>query len=208
MDPKLLCFMHHFVDASNYQISAVSSQVLDQNKFLKIFHEMTDSFKVTRKLEIDALKKFATDFDKILSNVTLSSQRELTKFQSAILQLRDKNDNLRENNQKLEQKIKFLLTDAEKAKIKADQLREDCVTKSSYRKCEINLLNEKRKYQTIVPKVSQINKSFQTIKSSLIFKLIQAYKTYKNLYNIKVRKDKIKNDALKKYRNRDGNGTF
>ena len=93
-------------------------------------------------------------------------------------------------NKKLETKINYLINIQQRTNIELEQTKQNCVEKSTLKKCQENLLDEKRKYRAIELKIFQINKSFQVIKSSFVYKLIQAYKTYRNLYNIKVQNEK------------------
>ena len=104
--------------------------------------------------------------------------------------LQDTNIKLETANKKLETKINYLINIQQRTNIELEQTKQNCVKKSTLKKCQENLLDEKRKYQAIELKIFQINKSFQVIKSSVVYKLIQAYKTYRNLYNIKVQNEK------------------
>ena len=107
-----------------------------------------------------------------------------------ISNLKDKNNKLETANKKSETKINYLINIQQRTNIELEQTKQNCVKKSTLKKCQENLLDEKRKYQAIELKIFQINKSFQVIKSSIVYKLIQAYKTYRNLYNIKVQNEK------------------
>ena len=107
-----------------------------------------------------------------------------------ISNLQDKNNKLETANKKSETKINYLINIQQRTNIELEQTKQNCVKKSTLKKCQENLLDEKRKYQAIELKIFQINKSFQVIKSSVVYKLIQAYKTYRNLYNIKVQNEK------------------
>ena len=60
----------------------LSSTTISDGNFLKIFNKLKDNFKITRKMENDALKQFAIDFEKLLQESSDTFSRTITNFKS------------------------------------------------------------------------------------------------------------------------------
>ena len=60
----------------------LSSTTISDGNFLKIFNKLKDNFKITRKMENDALKQFAIDFEKLLQESSDTFSRRITNFKS------------------------------------------------------------------------------------------------------------------------------
>ena len=53
-----------------------SSTTISDGNYLKIFNKLKDNFKITRKMENDALKQFAIDFEKLLRESSATYERK------------------------------------------------------------------------------------------------------------------------------------
>ena len=53
-----------------------SSTTISDGNYLKIFNKLKDNFKITRKMENDALKQFAIDFEKLLQESSATYERK------------------------------------------------------------------------------------------------------------------------------------
>ena len=60
----------------------LSSTLISDGNYLKIFNKLKDNFKLTRKMENDALKQFAMDFEKLLLESSDTFKRKITHLKS------------------------------------------------------------------------------------------------------------------------------
>ena len=134
---------------------------------------MRKSFQVTRKIENDALQKFAKELESLFKDSLSSVQEEKAKMKFAMESLRVQNNKTVSENKKLEQKIAYLVSAKQKLQFKLGETQQKSVSKSSLKKCESNLVYERQKYQAVFPNILRIKESFQSIKSSVFLKLIQ-----------------------------------
>ena len=189
-------------EPSGNSISFLDGQMaaISNRSFQKILDGLIKSFQVTRKIENDALKKFAKELESLFKASLSSVQEEKAKMKFAMESLRVRNGKMVSENKKLEQKISYLVSAQQKLQFKLGETQQRSVSKSSLKKCESNLVYERRKYQAVFPNVLRIKESFQSIKSSVFLKLIQAYKTYRNLYKIKVQAENKRIQSIGKFK--------
>ena len=177
------------------QMAAISNR-----SFQKILDGFRNSFQVSRKIENDAFHKFAKEFEKLYKESLSSVLEENARMKFAVASLRVQNNKIESENKKFEQKISYLVSAQQKLQFKLEETKQRTVSKSSLRKCEANLVYEKQKYQAVIPSLRQIKESFQSIKSTVFLKLIQAYKTYRNLYKIKVQAERKRKESIGKFK--------
>ena len=189
-------------EPSGNSISFVDGQMaaISNRSFQNIFDGLRNSFRVTRKIENDAFQKFAKEFELLFKGSLSSVQKENAKMKFAMESLRVQNNKMGNENKKLEQKISYLVSAQQKMQFKLRETQQKSVSKSSLKKCEANLVYGKQKYQAVFPNVQRIKESFQSIKSTVFLKLIQAYKTYRNLYKIKVQAENKRRQSIGKFK--------
>ena len=189
-------------EPSGNSISFLDGQMaaISNRSFQKILDGLRKSFQVTRKIENDALKKFAKELESLFKDSLSSVQEEKAKMKFAMESLRVQNSKMVSENKKLEQKIAYLVSAKQKLQFKLGETQQKSVSKSSLKKCESNLVYERQKYQAVFPNILRIKESFQSIKSSVFLKLIQAYKTYRNLYKIKVQAENKRRQSIGKFK--------
>ena len=189
-------------EPSGNSISFVDGQMaaISNGSFQKIFDGLRNSFRVTRKIENDALQKFAKDFESLFRDSLSTAREKNSKMKFAMESLRVQNNKMESENKKLEQKISYLVSAQQKLQFKLGETQQRSVSKSSLKKCESNLVYEKQKYQAVFPNVQRIKESFQSIKSTVFLKLIQAYKAYRNRYKIKVQAENKRRQSIGKFK--------
>ena len=189
-------------EPSGNSISFVDGQMaaISNGSFQKIFDGLRNSFRVTRKIENDAFQKFVKDFESLFRDSLSAVREKNSKMKFAMESLRVQNNKMESENKKLEQKISYLVSAQQKLQFKLGETQQRSVSKSSLKKCESNLVYEKQKYQAVFPNVLRIKESFQSIKSTVFLKLIQAYKTYRNLYKIKVQAENKRRQSIGKFK--------
>ena len=189
-------------EPSGNSISFVDGQMaaISNRSFQKIFDGLRNAFRVTRKIENDAFQKFAKEFELLFKDSLSSVREENAKMKFAMESLRVQNNKMGSENKKLEQKISYLVSSQQKMQFKLRETQQKSVSKSSLKKCEANLVYGKQKYLAVFPNVQRIKESFQSIKSTVFLKLIQAYKTYRNLYKIKVQAENKQRQSIGKFK--------
>ena len=190
-------------EPSGNSISFVDGQMaaISNRSFQKIFDGLRNSFRVTRKIENDAFQKFAKEFELLFKDSLSSVREENAKMKFAMERLRVQNNKVESENKKLEQKISYLVSAQQKMQFRLRETQQKSVSKtSSLKKCGANLVYWKQKYLAVFPNVQRIKESFQSIKSTVFLKLIQAYKTYRNLYKIKVQAENKRRQSIGKFK--------
>ena len=173
---------------------------MKKNDFIQALNELKDNVRKSRIIENNAFINFSIEFERLLNDSSVTSLRQNNKIQSIILTLREQNKNLLQDNHKLRHQMTSLLSLQKNCQVKLENMNQNCITKVSHQQCLSSLNSIHQKYEQVYPKVSSINKSLYIVKTNLISKLLQAYKTYKNLYNIKVQAVQEENISLKRYK--------
>ena len=183
---------------------------------------MKNSFSSIRDLEVETLNNFTTEYRKIINEASLSVNFEVSKLKEIIIGLQNEKvqnsqelKNIRQSYSSLQKQNSLIKNENEEllkniasdkvAKInirkELEEVKSDCTEKSSLDSCLEELRSEKGKYEGLFPQISQIGQSFQSVKTTDISKLIQALKTYKNLYQLQLESNKKNQVEIRKYHN-------
>ena len=179
------------------------------NENMTILQNLKKSFSSIRDLEVETLNNFTTEYRKIMNEASLSANFTISKLKKIIIGLQNEKvqnskelENIRQSywslqkqssqiekeNEELKKNIESDMIARIKIKKELDEVQADCTEKSSLDSCEEELRSEKEKYDGLFPQISQIGQSSQSIKKD-ISKLIQGFKSYKNLYQQQLKKN-------------------
>ena len=155
-----------------------------------IMNDFESSMKNLKKSEMNVVWKMKTNLRKIFDQNEEAINSKLKKLEALLSGLSRKNVKIQ--LQLSELKNHSAKIDSENAKLKENfgLLQENSIPKETHKRCLIGLSEEKRKYESLSPKVSKLKNIIEFIKDTELFKLIQTYKSYKNLYNLKLSNEK------------------
>ena len=171
----------------------------DNQAVSRILNSLASSFKLSRESENQALKNMASEFETLLRQVSASVLRENARLKAAEAETRGENNRIKSENKKLEQRITSLISSQQKLTFQMEEFKHNSVSKSSLKKCEVDLVHERKSYQAVIPKLQDLKRSFQSSRSP-ISKIIQAYKTYKNMFQLKQQSCKKNEMLIKNFR--------
>ena len=190
------------------------------NEYMTILQNLKRSFSNIRDLEVETLNNFTKDYRKIINETSLSVNFEVSKLKEIIIGLKNEKvrnskelENIRQTYLSLQKQNSLMKTENEKLmrniesdKVEKTNIRKeleeakaDCAEKSSLDSCLEEVRSEKDKYEGLFPQISQIGRSFQSIKTTDISKLIQALKTYRNLYQLQLENNQKNQVEIRKY---------
>ena len=191
------------------------------NDYLRILQNLKKSFSSIRDLEVETLNNFTTEYRKIINEASVSVNFEVSKLKQIIIGLQNEkaqntkelentrqsyfslqkqSSQIKKENEKLRKNIESDKIARRNIRRELQELKADCTEKSSLDSCEKELRSEKGKYDGLFPQISQIGQSSQSIKKD-ISKLIQGFKSYKNLYQQQLKKNQKNQVEIRKYHN-------
>ena len=161
-----------------------------QIKIDVIMNDFESSMKNLKKSEMNVVKKMKTNLRKIFDQNEEAINSKFKRLEALLSGLSRKNVKIQLQLSELKNYSAKLGSENAKLKGNFGLLQENSIPKETHKRCLIGLSEEKRKYESLSPKVSKLKNIIEFIKDTELFKLIQTYKSYKNLYNLKLSNEK------------------
>ena len=211
----------------SFQKKRITTNKKTSAEYLAILQKLKKSFTDIRALEVAALTNFTIDYRKIINEASMSVDFEVSKLKQIILSLQNEkaenskkleksankleqisvlfsslkaeNSRVKEENQELKKNIESAKVAQRNMKLEVEELKEDCVKKTSLSSCLKELQSEKENYRGLFPQVSKLQTIIESIRSSEISKLVKGYKIYKDMYKKHLKIDSKNQMAIRRY---------
>ena len=173
-------------NAVQHNQGLVAGHSVNQEKYLEIFNVLKETIKEARSMENEALKRFGIDLEKMMSDSSSMAASEKQKLEAAFSIVKKQKHDLEMENKRLVIKVNSLVDITKKSSNENSLLKKSLqATKSSHGQCQRSLEFTRHREGEMFSTIVMTKKSLHSLREMLFTRLLQAYNSYKSLYNLK-----------------------